>query len=116
MTKEEFERKFRGVNGPAYRGARMPAFNESAVNESAFPDDLRYKEYSFDFKEGADDHIDVVWISQSWDCTDKLLAEIKRCLKYIGFVGTVYLRIRMRGETWNSEYAERHTITIRKGE
>ena len=51
-----------------------------------------------------------------WECTDKLIAEIKRCLKHIGFVGTVYLNIRMRGERPRSKYAESHTFKIEKGE
>lgn len=119
MTKEEFNGKFKGVNGPSYRGAPMPKFNPTMVNESEFPDELRFKEYDFDFTEGgegSEDTLDITWISQVWECTDKLIAEIKRCLKHIGFVGTVYLNIRMRGERQRSKYAESHTFKIEKGE
>ena len=118
MTRTEFYEKFKGVNGPAFRGARMPEFNRAAVNESAFPDPLRYKENCFDFREGSGengDHLDVTWVSQGWDNTDELVAEITRCLKCIVFVGTVYLQIRKREEAWNSNFAESHNLTIRKG-
>lgn len=33
------------VNGPAYRGARMPQFNASSINESQFNDNLREKSF-----------------------------------------------------------------------
>lgn len=119
MTRTEFYGKFKGVNGPVCRGARMPEFNKAAVNEGAFPDPLRYKENEFDFKQGSGDggdHLDITWVSQEWDKTDELIAEITRCLKYVGFYGTVFLQIRMRGESWDSDFAESHNLTIQKGE
>ena len=33
------------VNGPAYKGARMPEFNASSINESQFNDNLRMKSF-----------------------------------------------------------------------
>lgn len=117
MTSDEFYRKFRGVNGPACRGAKMPPFNPSKVNESKFSDDMRFKEYNFDFKEGNEDEGDIVvvnWTSQCWDRTGflELAAEIERCMKHIGFVGHVWLEAHMRGESSRSKKwsARCHTI------
>lgn len=96
MTKKQFNSRFHGVNGPAYRGAPMPAFDPAAVNESEFSDALRFKTYDFSFK--SDGCIDIDWELQSWDedGIDGLIAEIKRCLGCIGFTGHAMLSVHDR--------------------
>lgn len=109
MTEKEFNRKFKGVNAPIYRGAPMPPFDPAMVNESKFADELRVKWYYFSFIEGdssANGTVNVKWESQEWDADgiDGLVEEIRRCLKHIGFVGNVVLEIWERGEKGSGEY------------
>lgn len=58
------------VNGPQYRGARMPDFNKYSINESNFADGLRFKDYTITYNKG-----DVVidWISQEPVTSDEAL-------------------------------------------
>ena len=117
MTEKEFNRKFKGVNAPEYRGAPMPPFDPAMVNESKFADELRLKSCEFNFIEGdssANDTVNVKWESQEWDADDiaGLVEEIRRCLKHIGFVGNVELEIWERGEKGSSEYEAYHEFDV----
>ena len=49
------------VNGPQYRGARMPDFNKYSINESKFVDRLRFKNYTITYNK---DDVIIDWISQ----------------------------------------------------
>lgn len=122
MTSDEFYRKFKGVNCPKCRGAKMPPFRPDKVNEAKFADELRFKEYDFDFREGDDKNGDLLlvkWVSQDWDKAGvlELAAEIERCMKHIGFIGTVWLEAHMRGEHPKSRlYSASVQTEIKKGE
>lgn len=97
MTEREFFSKFHGVRGPKCAGAPYPAFDPAAVNESRFPHKLRFKEESFAFKEGdgfkGQDVVEVDWFAKESHSPEKLIAEVKRCLAHIGFVGQVNFAI-----------------------
>ena len=83
MTSEEFVRKYGKfrVNGPAYRGASYPPFEEDKINESEFSDKLRYKNVTID---NYDDVVDIDWESQEWDDDYKdFVNEIKRFYNYL---------------------------------
>ena len=101
MTKNEFNHKFKGEIGPSYYGAKHPPFNPAAINEKNFPNELRVKDLSTNFIEGFDgqpDKIHFKWVSMQWnDGIDSVVKEIKRCLKFIGFIGWVELEIYERG-------------------
>ena len=76
---EYISSKFK-VNGPDYRGARQPEFHSLMVNESEFGDNLRYKSYVCDIKDGG---LDVFWVTQEpfLDSeTYALVNEIQRCI------------------------------------
>lgn len=69
------------INGPSYRGAPQPSFDETCINESAFLDKLRFKNVRFDLNE---DRISIDWESQEWDDNyDTFRDEIKRCYTYL---------------------------------
>lgn len=96
MTKAKFNSVFNEVAGPAFGGGKYPPFDERAINERNFPHALRYKEYDVDFIEGTNgkpDKIEVDWMSQSWDYTEPLFDEVKRCFKACGFAGHVKLHV-----------------------
>lgn len=97
MTEKEFFSKFNGVKGPKCAGAAYPAFDPAAVNESKFPHELRFKEESFSFSEGAGfggrDVVEVEWFAKESHDPELLVAEVKRCLTHIGFAGQVNFNI-----------------------
>ena len=109
MTEKEFYKKFKGVNCPVCRGAKMPSFDPAKINEENFSDELRFKSYVFKFIEGdelTNDTISIEWESQEWDShgIDDLVEEIRRCFKHIGFVGNVELTAWERGQKGSEEY------------
>lgn len=109
MTKDKFYKKFKGVNTPPCRGAKMPDFNPAMVNEEKFSDALRFKSYDFNFIEGSDgdpDVVEITWVSQDWDDYESFVNEITRCMKHIGFTGDIHLDLYMRGEKGNPECSE----------
>ena len=120
MTENEFYRKFHGVATPKYRGAPAPKFDEFAINEPKFADELRFKDYKIDFIEGVDgssDKINIDWTSYEWagsEGVDSLVAEITRCFKKIGFNGNVVLNIWKRDEQDNPEYEDYREFKIVK--
>ena len=76
------------LNGPEYRGASYPPFNEKAVNESEFEDALRCKSCLMEIK----DNVGYVeWIAQEDDnASDAWKREIKRAFKANGLeVGSI---------------------------
>lgn len=98
MTESEFNKKFHGVVGPAYRGAKYPKFDPAGINELNFSDDLRLKNYDDHFHTDDDGNIAEVvidWESQLWDENgiDGLKDEIARCFKHIGYDGKTTLHV-----------------------
>lgn len=76
---EYISRRFR-VNGPEYRGARMPDFHKYSVNESEFGDGLRVKYYECEIN---GNELDIQWITQEpfIDAeVQALIREIERCV------------------------------------
>lgn len=79
----EFEKLIK-VNGPAYRGAKMPAFNKLAINESKIPDNMRLKHYQVDILD--ENSIQLYWQTQepfTTEDAEKALEEIERAIKAI---------------------------------
>lgn len=71
------------VEGPAYRGARMPEFNPNAINESEIPDNMRLKEFDC---EADGNTVKIYWMTQQpFDSKDveEFLKEIKRAFSTI---------------------------------
>lgn len=71
------------VNGPQYRGARMPKPLPQCINEASIPDNMRFKSYEFSVLTDRD--VDCRWITQDpFDSKDaeQLAQEIRRALKY----------------------------------
>ena len=78
------------INGPQYRGAPYPPFDEFAINESEIPDNMRAKEFSIDninTSYGKDEaNIDCTWITQeSFDDADaeEFIKEFQRAIEAI---------------------------------
>ena len=65
------------VNGPKYRGAPQPEFNPAMVNESAYPDNMRFKQFDCDVK---GDEIYIWYLTQE-PFTDA--REIERCIDFL---------------------------------
>jgi hypothetical protein len=98
MTEKEFFDKFKGYNGPEYRGAPFPPFDPAAINPIRFEDELRLKDYEIMY-DAKRQQVKLHWDSQSWsDNTDSLKAEIRRCFHHIGFRGKVILNLARRGD------------------
>lgn len=77
----KFLDKHLDINCPKYRGASMPAESKSAINESNFADELRFK--STNWKIDDDLTLSIDWISQAWtDDNDSFFKEIIRCIEY----------------------------------
>lgn len=79
MKAKEFLEKLEiRVNGPKYRGAPMPKTVDTSINESAFADEFRFKEYNFDGET-------LKWVSQEWNydhyAQKRFFSEIARCLE-----------------------------------
>lgn len=84
MIAEEFVRKHSRVhvNGPKYRGAPQPPFEDEKINESEFSDNLRVKSINIETNEY--NVISIDWESQLWDENFKdFIMEFKRCYKYL---------------------------------
>ena len=96
MNSSVFYKSFHGVNGPKWRGAKMPEFDPAAINEEMFPDELRFNEYATSIE-----HINgtgmftLDYESQGWneEGLKDFYLEVKRCLKVIGFYGNVKIHV-----------------------
>lgn len=101
MTNKAFYKKFNGVAGPAYRGALRADFDPNAINEAEFHDDLRFKEWTSDLDEETQT-LTIKWHSQCWPTRDvaqeidRMVAEISRCMRCVGFTGRVVLELSSR--------------------
>ena len=79
----DFEKLIK-VNGPAHRGARMPAAVDVAINQSKMPDNMRPKHYQVDILD--ENSIQLYWMTQepfTTDDAEKALNEVKRAIKAI---------------------------------
>lgn len=79
----DFEKLIK-VNGPAYRGAKMPAVVDVAINESNIPDNMRLKHYRVDILD--ENSIQIYWQTQepfTTDDAEKALEEIERAVNAI---------------------------------
>ena len=107
------------VNGPAYRGARMPAPNPSCINEASFDDELRMKSVDFDVKFsdsvslGEIATIVVDWTTQEpFTTADSLCDEIERWARYnfSDFPIPLFIKLYVTcrdGEDYGSDIRER---------
>lgn len=101
MTNKEFYKKFNGVAGPVCRGAPKAAFDPNAINEAEFHDDLRFKDWTSDLDEDTQT-LTIEWRSQCWPTgdaeqeIDRMVAEISRCMRCVGFTGKVVLKLSSR--------------------
>lgn len=118
MTHTKFFDLFKGVAGPDYRGAPYPDFDAAKINESMFADELRYKSYNFDFRQGrksGGDELTIRWVSQGWTETDTFVREVRRCLMYIGFVGRVKILMCQRSYGVYTERGARRRFILKGG-
>ena len=79
----DFEKLIK-VNGPAHRGARMPAVVDVAINQSKMPDNMRPKHYQVDILD--ENSIQLYWMTQepfTTDDAEKALNEVKRAINAI---------------------------------
>ena len=106
------------VNGPQYRGARMPDFNKYSINESKFVDRLRFKDYTITYNKG-----DVVidWISQEPVTSDEALIgfnefcrAIKDRVEYLckDFKGSLTVVAYMSDRDGVNSYMFKETLTF----
>lgn len=71
------------VNGPMYRGARMPEFNPAQINESEFSDNLRMKSFQCSI---FGDSLEIDWTTQepfTPSEAKELIDEIERAVEYL---------------------------------
>lgn len=71
------------VNGPMYRGARMPEFNPAQINESEFNDNLRMKSFKCSI---FGDNLEIDWTTQEPFTPSEareLVDEIERAVEYL---------------------------------
>lgn len=71
------------VNGPSHRGAPQPRFNPARVNESAYADNMRFKQFDCEVK---GDEIHIWYLTQEpfTDAEAKDCArEIERCIDFL---------------------------------
>ena len=71
------------VNGPKYRGAPQPEFNPAMVNESAYLDNMRFKQFDCDV-EG--DEIHIWYLTQepfTYAEAKECAGEIERCIDFL---------------------------------
>lgn len=86
MTAQLFLKRYgiAKVNKPSYRGAKMPSFDETKINESVFPDELRDKDVNILIDDG---FINIHWLSQEWNNNTKdFFEEVFRCYRYLAKV------------------------------
>lgn len=83
------------VIGPEYRGAPYPPFEEKAINESHFPDNMRFKEYS------AKEHRFEILTQEPFTNTDfnAFVKEIRRAYKAVGITGSITIVAKDRSYT-----------------
>lgn len=68
------------VNGPQYRGGRMPDFDKYSINESKFVDRLRFKNYRITYNKG---NVSIDWISQELVTSNEALTGFKEFCRAI---------------------------------
>lgn len=71
------------VNGPVYRGARMPKFNPAQINESEFSDNLRMKRFKCNILGNS---LEIDWTTQEPFTSSEakeLVDEIERAVEYL---------------------------------
>jgi hypothetical protein len=115
MLDKEFNKVFRGVNGPEHRGAPLPVFDKFAINEGKFADKFRFKEYDWAIDEDTNE-MHFEWITQGCyyeqDEIYEFLTEISRCIQTAcGFDGNVNVTIRSRD---GEEYGFYKTVLTKK--
>ena len=110
MTAEQFEKKFHWTKDRAYAWssethapAPWPKFDPAAINIRDIEEECHPKDYSVSFDRYP--IIDIDWRTQE-DCTrhEKFDEEIIRCMKHIGFVGTVHIELYDRDGYDHFEY------------
>ena len=95
------------VNGPEYRGAPYPEFDPLKINESAFEDDLRGKEWAAYICDGVGY---VKWLSQLEEhATDKWDAEVMRAFKANGLKNSA---IHVCFGSRDTGYVEEYDIAV----
>ena len=87
-----------GVNRPPCRGAEHPEFNPLKINESRFPDGMRFKEMYY--SQGVDsDHLTLEWTTQesyTKDDVDQFVAEVERAFRENKCTGRLTIEIQDR--------------------
>ena len=77
----DFEKLIK-VNGPAHRGARMPAVVDVAINQSKMPDNMRPKHYQVDILD--ENSIQLYWMTQEPFTTDDAEKALEERQKQLG--------------------------------
>lgn len=76
-----------GFNAPDYRGAPMPRWNPSLINEEAIPDKMRAKYCEAGIDYDAEGNVgELEWITQedfNDDDFEIFIKEVKRCIEYL---------------------------------
>lgn len=106
------------VNGPQYRGGRMPDFNKYSINESKFVDGLRFKNYTIRYNNG---NVVIDWISQEPVTNDEALIgfnefcrAIKDTVEYLckDFEGSLNVHATMSDRYGVNSYMFKETLTF----
>lgn len=106
------------VNGPQYRGARMPDFNKYSINESKFVDRLQFKKYTIIYNNG---NVDIDWISQEPVTRDEarigfneFCRAIKDTVEYLckDFEGSLNVHATMSDRYSANGYIFKKTLTF----
>lgn len=115
MNAREFLDKLKlTVNGPRYRGDPQPQRIDTGINETAFDDNLRFKEHYTD--RIAPDTICLKWVSQAWPKKDaheeciKFCNEVARCVKEVATLANleeqIDILIELESRDYSSDFPE----------
>lgn len=106
------------VNGPQYRGGRMPDFDKYSINESKFVDGLRFKNYRITYNKGS---VSIDWISQEPVTSDEALIGFKEFCRAIkdtvehfckDFEGSLKVYATMSDRDGINSYMFKKTLTF----
>ena len=87
-----------GVNCPPCRGAEQPEFNPLKINESRFPDCMRFKEVCYGPGD-CESHLTLDWTTQEAYTeadVDQFIAEVGRAFRANHYTGRLTIEIQDR--------------------
>lgn len=87
-----------GTNCPVCRGAEHPAFDPLKINESRFPDGMRFKEVNW-LPGNDENHIRLDWLTQepyTESDVDLFIEEVSRAVRANKYTGKLTIEIQDR--------------------